>query len=343
MIHPDRTVEEIGAISQVNGIMNYVNNANPISTDSIDAKMHYLKEIPNMCEGGSSNFSFTVKNMGTTPMTSATIHIIYDGNVIDSVNWTGNLSQYEMQTISSSITNVEVGDHTIEVKVAKVNGVIDENNTNDAVSRAFKVAQTDETVFKLTVNTDAYGNETSWLIRNSENQIITTKSDYFSSAYGNQQSYTHEIILEYNDCYKIILTDSYGDGMTFGGNNPGLTLRDAQNQIIASIGPDFESEATTDFERLGEEPSNISTISNNNVSVYPNPIINEVHIELNNINSSIVKTEIINMLGEIVSTNEFSNVSENKNLTIDTESLSKGVYMLNISIGNETFSKKLIK
>lgn len=76
-----------------------------------------------------------------------------------------------------------------------------------------------------------------------------------------------------------------------------------------------------------------------NLKVYPNPVNNYITISFNN-NEFMKEVSIFNALGLHVIQVK---TNHQKTLTIDTSSLSKGIYFLNIKGDNQTYSKKFIK
>jgi len=70
--------------------------------------------------------------------------------------------------------------------------------------------------------------------------------------------------------------------------------------------------------------------------VYPNPVNNLLHIKLNTAKQTQV--DIYNVLGKRVISKTIYN-SE----IISTQNLSSGIYILRLTQGNTTISKKLIK
>ncbi|WP_456442045.1 endonuclease [Psychroserpens sp.] len=71
-------------------------------------------------------------------------------------------------------------------------------------------------------------------------------------------------------------------------------------------------------------------------TIYPNPVNTILHIELQS--AKLTHVEIYNVLGKLVISKTINN-SE----TIQTERLSNGMYILRLTQGNNTISKKLIK
>lgn len=80
--------------------------------------------------------------------------------------------------------------------------------------------------FDFTVRTDKYGSETSWILKNSTNHRVLRKRNLQS----NKSYQTKKCIPK--GTYRLILKDSYGDGLCCGGSNPGYKLV-IDNQTIA--------------------------------------------------------------------------------------------------------------
>jgi endonuclease I/chitodextrinase len=72
------------------------------------------------------------------------------------------------------------------------------------------------------------------------------------------------------------------------------------------------------------------------IKIYPNPVKNELHINLNN--SFETTVEIYNVLGRRM----LNKIIQNSDV-LSTENLSTGVYILKLTQGNQSITKKLIK
>jgi endonuclease I/chitodextrinase len=81
---------------------------------------------------------------------------------------------------------------------------------------------------------------------------------------------------------------------------------------------------------------NVNDYQLNDISIYPNPVSNILNIQLKN--SRETQVEIYNILGKRVFTK-----SINQTQSIQLDNLNSGVYILKLTQGNSTISKKLIK
>ena len=91
----------------------------------------------------------------------------------------------------------------------------------------------------LTLVTDKYASETSWTLRKNGSTVAT------SGSYAN--STTYNISLDYGDgSYAFTINDSYGDGICCSYGNGSYTIKDANNNVLATGGA-FGSTATENF------------------------------------------------------------------------------------------------
>lgn len=96
-----------------------------------------------------------------------------------------------------------------------------------------------QTTVTVSITTDCYGAEVFWGIYDqSDNQI----DGITSGTYGNQETYTTEVVLE-DGCYEFRMEDTYGDGMNWGDCNVTGTYQvtDDQGNIYATTTPEDAS------------------------------------------------------------------------------------------------------
>jgi Secretion system C-terminal sorting domain len=82
------------------------------------------------------------------------------------------------------------------------------------------------------------------------------------------------------------------------------------------------------------------------ITVYPNPFISQVNLEMNSINAEVLVVRILNQQGQVVKQNNWNLNAGNNNTTIDNLSnLSKGIYLVDVKKqnGETVYSTKLIK
>jgi len=126
----------------------------------------------------------------------------------------------------------------------------------------------------------------------------------------------------------------------FTGNDPSgtwnLVFVDFFNGDIGIVN-EWSIELCTTTVVLGVEQFNLE----NTLSVYPNPNNGEFNIKFN-ANSSNVGVQVFDIRGRSVFNTTFNNGAGEFNETINLETVNSGMYLLNISDGQNTVTKKII-
>ncbi len=76
--------------------------------------------------------SITIRNYGTNPITAAKIEVLENGQIIESVDLTLNLSPLDIETITfSTINNLSPDSYELTFAITETNGGVDNNLTNN--------------------------------------------------------------------------------------------------------------------------------------------------------------------------------------------------------------------
>lgn len=94
----------------------------------------------------------------------------------------------------------------------------------------------------------------------------------------------------------------------------------------------------------GACPSGVNEIQNNltNVSVVPNPFTSTANVTFNSDVEGTFALKMTNLLGEVVATKAINVTRGSNTETIERNGLSSGIYILSITSGNGSISKKVI-
>ncbi len=180
----------------------------------------------------------TLLNVGQEQMTEATVYWQFNGGVINQVDWTGSLAPSESDLITINLAPLLDGNNSLLAYSSNPNGVMDEDVSNDTLSRPF-MATTDGRTISLEVETDFFTNENSWELLNDNGDIIYSGGPYNQA----QVLFTEEWCLPLG-CYTFIFYDLMGNGVFFGG----YTITDDDGTELASlINQNFGFEETNDF------------------------------------------------------------------------------------------------
>lgn len=88
---------------------------------------------------------------------------------------------------------------------------------------------------------------------------------------------------------------------------------------------------------VGIEAVNI----NNEIEVFPNPTKHQIQI-ISNVQLGLMQVWLLDLKGAKVMEKPFNVQKSDEIITIDVSSILKGVYLLNISINNKSFNKKIV-
>lgn len=111
---------------------------NVTNIPAIDAGIsEILSPIGSIPSGTNTAVSVTIKNWGTSNLTSATINWSLDGVLKPSVNWTGNINNGASAPFTLTTMPFIGGLHSIKVWISNPNNLIDLYAINDTASNTF--------------------------------------------------------------------------------------------------------------------------------------------------------------------------------------------------------------
>ncbi|GEQ87061.1 hypothetical protein ULMS_25690 [Patiriisocius marinistellae] len=303
-------------ITGIGGVPTYTNVA-----IANDVSLLNVEEIDAPCDANDITPTIEIRNLGATTITSLDINYTINGGPQETYTYTGNLTSFQYETIEIDEAAYTISeDNTIVFTIAN-----DDDNSNNELTAEFSAPALGTGNSTLSITADQYANEISFRIYNSTGDIV--ESGALTSA-NNNSTVTFNIALDTEDCFKLELRDSYGDGVP-GGR---ALLEDLNGVILADLDGNFTSTNSRNFNAdgvLGLGDNNIS-----NITIYPNPANTQLNIS-NADNSTI---EIYNILGQVMMTK--SNISLNEALNVSQ--LVTGTYLVKISNGTTITTKKFI-
>lgn len=321
----------------------------PITLFANDAEVkieNYCSGDTNPCAGNTHKV--LLYNRGTSNLTSATLNYNVNGGTNNISTWTGNLAPNKYAVVEISTTE---SSGTFNVSIASTNGVTDQRATNNTSSKAFNFPSTITdypfTAFTFDLIGDPWGSETSWTLKNSAGVTVYSGGPYTNTGVvGNQTLVNGTTWNLPAECYTFTIYDTFGDGMggsTSGGVSNGdlgswTITTNGGATVVGSGGGNFGTSESFSFTNvsLGNADFNLF----NSISLYPNPVKNELNIMVPN---SIILDgtyEIYNTLGQLVS---YKKISTYNDLSIDVRSYSNGVYMINLNLEGQNKVLKFIK
>lgn len=290
----------------------------------------------------------TLKNYGTSTLTSVTISYNVDGGTNQTYNWTGSLSSGATEDVTlGGISVTTDGTHSFTVTTSLPNGTTDGNTVNDDATVSFSAYTNAQELF-VNIMTDCWGSETSWEITTQGSSTVlwsAAAGDYGDVTGG--ETISTSICLT-NDCYTFTINDEYGDGMN-GSQYSSCTV-DGDYNITAYYGTQYVAMTATnaDFGSTTSHDFCINDVSINEneeftFGLFPNPASSEVTLvaleEGVNFSGEII---IHDMQGRIVRSFDNVSLSKGNNFTIGLEDYVSGVYFVTIQNNNDLQVVKLI-
>jgi hypothetical protein len=80
-----------------------------------------------------------------------------------------------------------------------------------------------------------------------------------------------------------------------------------------------------------------------NLTLYPNPVTDQLNIGLNSSLSGQVTVSVLNLMGQVIQTNEIVNGSSQKMITVNTASLPKGLYFVQLNCEGQIVTGRFVK
>lgn len=204
--------------------------------------------------GSTINPSVVLRNYGTSTLTSVDILYNLDGGGNSTYNWTGSLAAGATTSVSLGVMSPSAGAHTLNVSTNLPNGSTDVNTGNDGNSSAFTMVIGGE-VITLTIDTDCYGEETYWELKDASTTLIASGGNIETvippgglqngTVQGDQGAYGPEVQIVENfcltsGCYDFVLYDDWGDGMNAAGDagctvNGNWVITNASMTVLAQM------------------------------------------------------------------------------------------------------------
>jgi minor extracellular serine protease Vpr len=78
------------------------------------------------------------------------------------------------------------------------------------------------------------------------------------------------------------------------------------------------------------------------VAVYPNPAASSTNVAIELTNEADVAITVTDLSGKVVYSNALGTVNGTQNVTINTDAISSGAYMVNVSVNGTVSTQKLI-
>lgn len=177
--------------------------------------------------GASGNFcasaispTLTVRNGGTSTLTSFSVAWSIPGGPSGTTPWTGSLASGNTVNVALGSIALPNGLLTLNATVNAPNGGTDLVPANNTISSALSHGPHQVT---LNMVLDRYGEETTWLIRNGAT-VIASGGPYTRAGSNGAYPQPPITLCLPDGCHELVVNDSYSDGMCCSFGNGSFTL-----------------------------------------------------------------------------------------------------------------------
>jgi lysyl endopeptidase len=319
------------------GVTSIVGLGDILGLYTYDLRLRFIESPDGIyCNSDSITPLVTVRNLGTSIITSFRLDYEVNGSDIGFLNWTGTLIPNSNVQISLSSIPISLGnDQTFSITVTEPNGVEDENPENNSLSSIF--SSKEGSSYQLTLITDNYADETAWELTDYYTNEILYSVPFETLM--DATTYQETFCLT-KGCYRFTIKDFYGDGICCGifNGNGSYTLRDNAGEIIKQ-GGEFTFEESVVFcvdtvlnvQNLKDEP--------NDYILFPNPGHDIFYLAIKNNLTMNGTAEIFHISGKLM---ERKQILGNQ-IALDLSTYADGVYIVKVIDNNVSKTFKLIK
>lgn len=350
IICPNKKVYEVGALSYAEMWQQALTC--PVANGSHNAGIFDYSpgsELREVCDTLPLAPHFQLINLGSNPLTSASIDLKWNSQTVQSIQWTGNLPLYGEAAIQFDILPVAQAG-LLTTTVSGINGTTYEaDTTNNVRTDHFTTAANfGSQEVLLRIRTDQYGAETYWELRDEQGKVLDFGGNqavgpngggtYAGSsggpgAYGNFALIKDTLLLPAGGCYSLHFVDAYGDGICCEYGTGYYRLYNLNNpaSIIISGGDfraydhrAFGAQQTVWLENLADERPSLDLF------VYPNPASKVLYADLSTPVPTDVRFVVFNAMGHWVRdfAPQHCGSINGQPISLDIAGLPPGMYVL---------------
>jgi PKD repeat protein len=268
----------------------------------------------------------------TTESCDASLTVNFTDTSIGATSWNWDVNgddiiDYTTQNISHTYNSFGAYDVALTVS----NG--SENITKVKTEYIEVGAQEISTsTISMHLNLDDWPAETSWEFIDSNDTVLYSGGPYVEGI-DDFTLITETFIINPNQCYSFIISDSYGDGICCSSGNGFYELKSSNNTLLTTNGNfGFGTQDNFFNGTLG-----MNSFSAESILLYPNPSSNSITIKSTTLPDSY---RIYNTLGQVITQSKLSTFSD---LEINISNLTKGMYFLKLVKNNSSQVLSFVK
>ena len=277
---------------------------------------------------------FELVNGGKQELTSLKYEVKIAGNTTQ-LTWEGNLPSYSSEIIEEELI-IPLGNQKVEISIVEVNGSAYKYQTaitvvNDGWIDAYFPEAENE--FKIDIVQDKYGNEITWELINSNEEVLASGGPYSTLVANGIKLHRTKVVVPNNECVKFIIRDAGKNGLNNGAGEGYYKITDSENNLIVKSDGKFTEEASHNISTK-EGYVSVEEMTNETYQVYPNPVKDVLTVEGENLE----QVSVFNTMGQLLKT-----VKCNGNVVnVNVSDLQNGMYIVNVIDNNGEVSSKKV-
>lgn len=300
------------------------------TTPQYDLGITLVEDVPTeMCSGKIAP-RMTFRNNGTQTITSVTFNIKNDDEVIETYEWTGNLSKNQQTEIEFD-EYVFAGSEFL-IEAVNLNGSNNDEYDYDNMYK-FIVSEPvnlEEGYMKIQVRIGDDPDNFGIQIKDMNTGDILNDFTFEES----NKVYQEIVNLPEFGCYRVTFYNTAGNGIGDAGFW-GIKNKSGQTVISGGVSTNtFRYEYPVEFIFSDEGVENIEII--NNVNIYPNPASSSINVSAQN----ITNIKVYNAVGQLI----YAEDATSDNVRIDTQNWTNGFYYVKVETddGNNVSQKVIV-
>lgn len=244
-------------------------------------------------------------------------------DVTTQYSWEGALSSYSDITIEEEL-ELSAGNQKVTLNIVEVNGSAYEySETRTLFSDGWTGVYfpEDEDEFKIDIVQDKQGNQITWELIDSDNNVLASGGPYAALVGNGIKMHRTKVKVANNSCVKFIIYDEGGNGLNCGFGEGYYKISDSKGNVIIESDGKFAYMA---YHNISTHEGNVSVdeMAKETYHIYPNPVNDLLTI----VGNDIKQVDVYNTMGQLLK----SVVCEDSMVNINVEDLQNGMYIVNV-------------
>lgn len=288
-----------------------------------------------------------VFNNGSTPIQSGTITADVNGGTPATLNFTQTIAPQTFGYVALPVTTfTPVANNTLNLQLTQVNGTTNPATTGATISKSNILLTTrlvTQDTVTMTFVQDRYGSESTWkVINEATGSIVAQGGPYTDLSANTTQTHIAKFKVVPSTCYKVLVEDSYGDGINTNYGAGSYTLTTNSGQVYASNGKFGKGE-----DKYFKTDATLLAVANvaagiSKVSVYPNPTNGLAAASVQLDAASKVSIEVFDITGRVIATVAEQKLAAGEHIIdLPVSNLASGLYNVKISTAKGSVTERL--